>query len=210
MQLSWHGQYTVKIQSKETVLVIDPYAPTTGLHPFRSKANIIALTNPTDPAMSYQSGIQGDPTIISTPGEYSIAGFTLYAIGWTNGNQTEKNLQLWVIEDLSILHIGSLNRAMTDTELQSLEKISIDILLLPIGGGSGLDVKQAMNTLTTIEPRIVIPIHYQLPGLKEKLEKPEVFLKEAGASSAPQKKLIVKAGKLPQEDLQIVMLDPVK
>ena len=208
MQISWHGQYTVKIQSKETTLVIDPYAPSEGLGAFKAKAEIVALSNPSDPAMSHVSGVQGNPTVIKTPGEYALSGFTLYGTSWAGEDGIEKNLQLWVVEDVSVLHLGQLDRLLTDKELQSLEKIGIDILLLPIGGGKGLDQKQATTTLTTIEPRIVIPIHYSLPKLSEKLEKSDAFLKEIGEDVQPQKKLVIKANKLPQDDLEVVVLEP--
>jgi len=212
MQISWHGQYTIKITSKEDVLIIDPYSPENGLSPFRSKATIVALSNPQDKSMSHTSGVQGDFLLINTPGEYAVRGFTLHGLGWTpteENNQTEHSLQLWGIEGMSILHVGALNRDLTDQELQQLERIGVDVMLLPVGGGSGLNLKQAMNLLTTIEPRLVIPIHYKLPGLSEKLDGVEQFAKELGVSpTASEQKLLLKANKLPEEEMQTVILKP--
>jgi L-ascorbate metabolism protein UlaG (beta-lactamase superfamily) len=115
---------------------------------------------------------------------------------------------VWNIEGLSILHIGALNRDLSDKELQELEKNNIDILFLPVGG-NGLDVQKALHLLTTIEPRIVIPIHFALPGLKEKLSGVEQFTKEMGVdASNVQNKVIIKANKLPQEELTTILLKP--
>lgn len=208
MQVSWHGQYTIKITSKDDVLIIDPYSPEVGLPPFRGKANIVALTNPTDKTMSHLSGVQGEYKLINTPGEYSISGFTLYAPGWQTAEGVERSLQLWVIEETSILHVGALNRDLTDKELQEIERIGIDILLLPVGGGNGLNLKQAMNLMTTIEPRLLIPIHYELKGLKEKLDSVSHFTKELGIKPDPQPKIIVKPKKLSDEEMETVMLQP--
>ncbi len=209
MQIFWHGQYTVKIVSKETTLILDPYSPECGLSPFRAKADILSFTNPADPSMSYISGVQGDPLIIDTPGEYSCKGFTLHAIGWGASEGAEKNLQRWVIEDMVILHVGALNRDLLPEELAELERTDIDVLLIPIGGGTGMTTKQALSAISTIEPRIVIPIHYKLPNLKEELAGVEAFAGEMGVEQIhAEKKLVIKASKLPQEDVVTTILIP--
>ncbi len=194
MQLSWHGQYTVKVISKDTTLVLDP----TGL---RAKADVVALSNPSDLQMSQLSGIQGDPLIIDTPGEYSFREFTLHSIGWHGEDGKERNLQRWMVEDMVILHVGALNRDLQEQELRELERVDIDVFLVPIGGGSGLTLKQALSMISVIEPRIVIPINYT-EGIK-------AFAEEMGVSSViPEKKVILKASKLPSEDMQTIILAP--
>lgn len=194
MQLSWHGQYTVKVISKDTTLVLDPAA-------LRAKADVVALSNPSDPGMSQLSGIQGDPLIIDTPGEYSFREFTLHSIGWHGEDGKERNLQRWMVEDMVILHVGALNRDLQEQELRELERVDIDVFLVPIGGGSGLNLKQALHMISIIEPRIVIPINYT-EGIK-------AFAEEMGVSSVtPEKKAILKASKLPSEDMQTIILAP--
>lgn len=194
MQISWYGEYTVKVISKETTLILDPGA-------IRAKADVVALSNPSDPEMSQISGIQGDPLIIKTPGEYSFKEFTLHSIGWHSEDGIERNLQRWMVEDMVILHVGALNRELQEQELRELERVDIDVFLVPIGGGSGLTAKQALKMITTIEPRIVIPINYT-EGLK-------AFAEEMGVTTIiPEKKVILKASKLPTEDTQTIILAP--
>lgn len=194
MQLSWHGQYTVKVISKDTTLVLDPTA-------LRAKADVVALSNPSDSEMSQLSGIQGDPLLIDTPGEYSFREFTLHSIGWHSEDGKERNLQRWMVEDMVILHVGALNRDLQEQELRELERVDIDVFLVPIGGGSGLNLKQALHMISVIEPRIVIPINYT-EGIK-------AFAEEMGVSNVtPEKKAILKASKLPSEDMQTIILAP--
>ncbi len=194
MQLSWHGQYTVKVISKDTTIILDPTA-------LRAKADVVALSNPSDPNMSQISGIQGDPLIIDTPGEYSLKECTLHSIGWHAENNDERNLQRWMIEDMVILHVGALNRELQEQELRELERVDIDVFLVPIGGGSGLTRKQALNMISVIEPRIVIPINYT-EGMK-------AFAEEMGVQDInPEKKVTLKSNKLPSEDMQIIILAP--
>ncbi|MEO6077641.1 MAG: MBL fold metallo-hydrolase [Candidatus Andersenbacteria bacterium] len=203
MQISWHGQYTVKVVSKEVTLVLDPFPS------FRSKADIIALTNPTEESMNQVSGIQGEPIVVDTPGEYSIKGLTLNCLGWMPEEGLERNVQRWVIEDMVVLHLGALNRAFETKELQELERTDVDVLIVPIGGGSGLTTKQALQMVATLEPRVVIPIHYKLPGEKEELEDIRTFATEMGVDPKnTEKKIILKRGKLPQEDVLTAILVP--
>lgn len=209
MQLSWHGQYTIKIVSKDTVLCIDPYASTMGIPPFRAKADILSLSNPQDASMSNISSVQGNPVVINTPGEYSLKEFALHSIGWNDEQGNERSLQRWMVEDIVVLHIGSLNRDLNASELQELERADIDVFFVPVGGGTGLSLDKAMKMISTIEPRIVIPIHYSLPGLTEKLDPIKLFAQEMGVSeTAVEKKLVLKKNKLPQEDMQTVILAP--
>lgn len=209
MHISWHGHYTVKIQAGETTIVIDPYSPETGLTPFRAKANFVGLSHPTDATMSHVDGIQGEPVVLKSPGEYATAGFTLHALGWHDGAGNERTLQRWHIEDIVLLHVGALDREMTDVEMQELEKTNIDVLLLPVGGGTGLTTKAALSLVGKIEPRIVIPIHFKLPGAKESLEGVDQFAKEMGVSpSKRESKVILKSKNIPQDELATILLMP--
>lgn len=209
MHISWHGHYTIKLQTGDTTIVIDPYSPETGLPAFRAKANVVALSDPADPSMSQVSGIQGEPTIFNAPGEYAMNGFTLHALGWHDSAGHERTLQRWQIEDIVLLHVGALDRDMTDVEMQELEKTDIDVLFVPVGGGSGLTTKAALSLVSKIEPRVVIPIHYQLPGSKEKLETVDQFAKEMGVNPKQREaKVILKRKNIPQDELATVILMP--
>ena len=209
MQISWHGQYTVKIVSKDVTLILDPYSPEVGLPAFRAKGDVVGLSNPSDSAMSQISGVQGNPLIVDTPGEYSVKGLTLYAMGWMSSEGQERNVQRWVIEDMVVLHIGALTREFEEKELQELERTDIDVLLVPVGGGSGLTTKQALSLVSTLEPRVVVPIHYKLSGLHEELEDVKVFAEEMGVDAkVVEKKLVLKKGKLPQDDVLTSILIP--
>lgn len=191
MNITWHGHHTIKIVTHGVTVVIDPRVPQKDFPPFRAKADIVALSNPTDKNMSHLGGIQGTPTIINTPGEYSLSGLTLSARGWRHSDGSERSLQRWHIEDVTILHLGDLTRKLTTEELQEIEQIPIDILLLPINGHD-------KTMITTIEPRVVIPTNYTSVN---------AFAKEMGINpNSAQPKLTINSRKLPTEGLATVIL----
>lgn len=208
MHISWHGHYTLKITVGDVTLLLDPLSPETGLTPVRGKVNVVALSNPSDPTMSYLDDVS-EAVVLNSPGEYETAGLALRGIAWRADDGSERSLMRWHIEDMMLLHVGALNRELTDAELQELEKTDIDVLAVSVGGGSGLNTKQALALITTIEPRVVIPIHYHLPRIKEKLEPLDQFAKEMGLDpKSAEKKVILKANKLPMEEVMTVLLAP--
>ena len=65
----------------------------------------------------------------------------------------------------------------------------------------------AAETISLLEPRIVIPMHYRTEVSAQDLEPVDRFLKEMGVESAePQPKLVVTKSSLPSET-QVVVLD---
>lgn len=198
MTITWHGLYTVKIVTPQLTLVLDPHAKTSEFPAYRSKANLVALSSPSTAEMSCLEGIQGDPPVINTPGEYSIAGVTLYGIGWHDANGREHSLQRWHIENMIIVHLGALDHKLADTELQQLEQTDIDILLLPIDSQGQWSLREALATLTVLEPRLVMPINFT--SSKD-------FAKQMGVlHSTAQPKLSISRHKLPAEGVETIIL----
>ena len=90
--------------------------------------------------------------------------------------------------------------------IEALE--TIDILFVPVGGKHTIDGRAAKKITDQIEPRIVIPIHYKIPGAHEALDPVDVFLKEIGAGKAEKMdKLVIKKKDVPQtEETRVIVL----
>ena len=83
----------------------------------------------------------------------------------------------------------------------------VNVLLVPVGAGSSLNAARAAELVSMIEPNIVIPMHYELPGLKPTLDPLEKFLKEMGATDAkvaPSLK-VSSADSLPEETEVVIL-----
>ena len=76
---------------------------------------------------------------------------------------------------------------------ETLEKITdIDVLMIPVGGTYTIDAKTAVKVISSVEPSIIIPMHYQtndLKGLKDKLDDLKVFIEEVGIEGNGVKKV---------------------
>jgi len=124
--------------------------------------------------------------LIETPGEYEIAGTFIYGVKTyhdaQNGKERGDNTIYQIdIDGFSLLHLGDLGH---DLAPETLEKITdIDVLMIPVGGTYTIDSKTASKVIASVEPLIIIPMHYQtddLTGLENKLDDLKVFLGEVG------------------------------
>ena len=78
---------------------------------------------------------------------------------------------------------------------------------MPVGGVYTIEGDAAARVSRQIEPAIVIPMHYKLPGIKANLQGPEQFLKEMGVKDAEaQEKLTIKKKDIPEEGKTSVVL----
>ena len=80
--------------------------------------------------------------------------------------------------------------------------------LVPVGGGMGLRASTAAEGIALIEPNYIVPMHYEIPGLKIPLESVDKFLKEMGVSKIQEEDILrVTAATLPEQP-QVVVLRP--
>lgn len=214
MQIIWNGLSCFEIITNtsegEVTVVTDPYDNATGLRfPRTLEANVCLVSHDEEDANNL-SAIAGSPKVIDMPGEFEVRNVFMFGIDAplkreVKGKHVTNCLFRIESEGIHIAHLGSLDRALTDKELQELE--NIDILMVPVGGGNVLTPKLAAEVIAQIEPRVVIPMTYELPNLKESLQPLTAFLKEmSGTKKEELNKYKVARKDLPEEDMVIVTL----
>ena len=81
--------------------------------------------------------------------------------------------------------------------------------MLPIGGVYTISTEEAIKIMSQIEPKITIPMHYQIPKLKIKLDSLDKFLKTMGIKKIePLPKLSIKKKDFSGEEVKIIVLNP--
>lgn len=200
MIISWLGDAGIRLQTKDTVVLIDPPGSSTGLKPTKQAAHIIALTQ-TDGRDA--KSVSGDPFVIDQPGEYERQNVFVYGLQLA-GDPGRVHFRLEA-EDMSLGHLGNLSSELDNGQLAPLE--GVDILFVPVGGKGVLNADQASTLISQIEPRIVIPIQYKCPGSTAGYADVAAFLKEMGAkSSAAVDKFKIVQKDLPADESQVVVL----
>ena len=101
-------------------------------------------------------------------------------------------------EGLTLCHLGDLSANPSPSEVNELSQT--DVLFAPAGGVCTLDVARIAQLVRTIEPRILVPLHYKYDGVNVELEPLNRILSEFGITElAPQPRLNVTATNLPAE-----------
>lgn len=191
-------------------LVVDPYQNETGLRfPRTLEAGAVAVTHDDEDANNV-TAIEGHPFVIRTPGEYEVKDVFVFGIAAPIEDEKKKEVPHVIYrieaEGLHIAHLGALNRALTDAELQELK--NIDILMIPVGGGRVLSPKLASEVIAQIEPRVVLPMTHAIPNQKESFGTVDEFCKAFGVcrrESGTSYKVTRKD--LPEDDMLIMSLE---
>ncbi len=215
MNITWFGQSCFQITTNQAKnnpvsIVIDPFSPEIGLKVPKLKADILLVTHSHYDHNNVKA-VSNNPVLIDSPGEYEIKGVYIQGIpsfhdtvqGKERGLNTIYTLEA---EGIRICHLGDLGQNELTTE--QLERIGEnDILMIPVGGTYTIDLKAITKVLSQIEPKIIIPMHYQIPGLKIKLDGVDKFLKTMGVKSIdPLPKLSIKNKDISAEEAKIIIL----
>ena len=201
MEITWLGHSALQIRGTQVTLITDPYADTLGISMGRREADVVTVSNP-HPHHSNATGIDGDPRVITGPGEYEIANFYITGFG-TRGRDSAGDRQVNTVytyraEGLTLCHLGDLSANPTPAEVNVLSQA--DVLFAPAGGVCTLDAARIAQLVRTIEPRILVPVHYRLDDVDAELDPLEKLLNEFGITElSPQPRLNVTATNLPAE-----------
>jgi len=213
MKITWHGQSCFKLLVKSNngdkiTILIDPFDKETGLTPPRGNADIILITHNHHDHNNLKT-VSGTPFVIEGPGEYDVKGVFIRGVYSYHDNDkgVERGINtIYVIEaeEMKICHLGDLGqKELADTQLEKIGEI--DILMVPVGGTYTIDSSEAVQVINQIEPSIVIPMHYKIPGITIKLDKVDDFLKEIGAQQETTGEINIKKTDLSEEMKVIIM-----
>lgn len=217
MQIFWHGQSCFQIlanknKGENLSIVIDPFSKEIGLKLPKLEADILLVSHDHQGHNNVE-GVGGNYFLIQGPGEYEIKSIFVQGIESFHDNFQGKKMgknTIFVIEaeDLRICHLGDFGQEeLSEEQMEAIGEV--DVLLLPVGGKNTISAKEASRIMNQLEPKITIPMHYWLPGLKTKLDSLDKFLKIFGIKSLEAtKKLSIKKKDLSPEEAKIVVLKP--
>ena len=210
MEIIHLGHASFRIRGKQKTLVTDPYSPEdTGLKFPKIEADIVTVSHQHQDH-NQASGVLGNPRIFDSPGEYEVGGVKILGFltfhDSQKGTERGKNTVFQIkMDGVVLVHLGDLGERLSGELVEILS--GADILFAPVGGIYSLDAKQAFEVVAQLEPKVVIPMHYSVPGLKFSLDPLSKFLKEMGKEDIrPQPKLVISKDKLP-EVMEITVLE---
>lgn len=214
MVITHHGGQCFKITLGDLTLVFDPIAKGGSLPPVRFGADI-ALVSRNHPDMNGVDEVSfgnADPFIISGPGEYERSGVTVQGFLTKSQYKVPKGqldsvntVYAVSLEGMTLVHLGALSDAVLSHEAR--EAIDgIDVLFVPVGGDGVLSPAEAAKLAVSLEPRIIIPMHWDGMGEPKSLE---AFLKQEGGQEVETvDKLTLKKKDASEKSGAIIVIKP--
>lgn len=206
------GHSCFKIQDKigadGITLVTDPYDQKIGLKEPNFEADIVTVSHDHYDHNNTKA-LKGNPHIINMAGEYDIKGISIAGVESYHDNEKGKKrgqniIYRFEVDGISITHLGDLCHTLENKQLEVL--VGTDILLIPVGGKYTLDAKKAVEIISQIEPRIIIPMHYKSKGVKIDIDEIDKFINEIGIKPTEEERLKINKKDLPSEDMEMVIL----
>jgi len=211
MEITWYGHSCFRLAERGMATVVcDPFdSESVGYEQLKMKADIVTSSHDA-PGHNYLSAVKGYSHAITGPGEFEIGSVFITGVQMDGqGKKAEEQpcntLFVFDYMGITVAHLGDMRSVPPQNEIESLG--TVNIVLVPVGGGSGLNAAKAAEIVSLLEPNIVIPMHYSTPATKVPLDQLDKFLKEMGmheAETVPSLK--VTKTSLPDET-KLVVLD---
>jgi len=210
MSIVWYGHSCFRLLTKDTSLLIDPFSKEIGLKPPRINDQIILVTHSHYDHNNIDN-ITDEVFLINGPGEYEVRGIQIKGIqsfhDKSNGQERGLNTIYKIkMEDIRIVHMGDFGEEkLTDGQISGIGEV--DILMIPVGGVYTIDYKEAVQIINQVQPKIVIPMHYKISGLKLNIDGVDKFLKEIGIKPEKVEKIYkIQKKNLPVEEMKIIQM----
>jgi len=203
MIITYQGLESFRISHGDLVLAFNPVSKDSKLKSKSFGADITLITTKHPDMNGADQTSRGDKEsfIIDGPGEYEVKD--VFIKGFLSeskyGGDKLNTVYLATFEGMNLCFLGALSNPELSSEvLETLE--NVDILFTPVEGKEVLTPAQAYKLAVSLEPSIIIPMHYDEASLKQ-------FLKEGGGEKAEAiEKLVVKKKDLEGKKSEIVVL----
>lgn len=208
MEITYLGYSCFKISGKKINILMDPFNPAeVGIKLAKQDADVVTVSHAHKDHNYVQIMKNSDYLLLDAPGEYEVKESEFVGVDAYHDNEQgaqRGKLTMFEIEvdGVKIAHLGDLGTELDSAQLEKLD--GVDVLMIPVGGKHTIDAETAIKVINQIEPKIVIPMHYQTTA-KSDLLPVEDFFKDMAVSPEPQDRLKITQRDLPEE-LQVVYL----
>lgn len=200
MDITYLGAGGVKISGKHIGILCDPPAGAASAKP------------PADVALFSAPETRTDTTagmVVDGPGEYEIKGALIVGVPaqlHVDADGARGTVYALDIDGVRVAFFGNVAPGLSNEQVEALGQV--DVLIVPVGGhGLTLDAEAAVQMVATLEPKYVIPTHYDNGKTKYPVPQDEVgkFTAEMGASPEPVAKFRPNPKEMPLETTVVVL-----
>ena len=210
MEITWYGHSCFRLTERNFVTVVtDPYDnKKVGYAPLKLKAEIVTISHDA-PGHNNSEAVKGTTHVLTGPGEFEIGGVFITAVQTDSVAKKVKDsvrntIYVFDYDGITVAHLGDLQKIPTQSEVELLG--TVNVALVPVGGGTSLNAAKAAEVVSMLEPNLVVPMHYATPDAKADLDALGKFIKEMGLSKQEAQPLLkVTRSSLPDETHMVVL-----
>ena len=202
MIITYLGKEFFKISQGDLTIGVNPVSKKSKEKSSSFGADIALITTHHPDYNGAENLSYGDkvPFVIDGPGDYEIKEIFIKGV-LTKTNIDKKDytntIYSFVLDGINVVFLGPINSAEIPNESRS-ELEDADILFVP--AGDGIDLKAASKIISSLSPKIIIPMDYSKESLKK-------FLKEIDDSDTEEMdKLTIKRRDLDGRDKDVIVL----
>jgi L-ascorbate metabolism protein UlaG (beta-lactamase superfamily) len=211
MIINWYGEGCFRVQEGEVSFMTDPFDASIGLASPRIKADMVLKTLTAFPrAFGKNDKDSKFEFIIDGAGEYNIKEIDIVGLPIFKESASTFLKTIYIVKTptANLCFLGHLSSFPDANILEHLE--IVDVLFVPAGGEPFLGQKEAVKLIKHLEPKIVIPMFFKVPGLKRKAEDIKIFLNELNCNnvSAQEKISFRRKDLLDIKGISVYLLKP--
>ena len=169
LKITWLGHAAFLLETAAVRLMLDPYrAPDAGTYlPIDTPADVVLVSHLNPKYHSHWEAASGDLVRLNglnfahEPEGVEAHGVRFRAVPvWESPTrEVPVSMPYFTLGGVSVCHSGDLGHALTPTEAYAIR--GIDVFLAVAGGPPTIPISDLKAAIDLVQPRIVIPMHYQ-------------------------------------------------
>ncbi len=216
--LRWWLHACIELEYAGKRLMIDPHDGASlgvGLSPPPREPDYVLVTHEHYDHNAVEA-VAGENTVVLREhvGDFELGPYRVRGVKLPH-DEYNGRIRGWVVAyhvkagEISVVHLSDLGRPLTSDEAEMLG--NSDIVFAPAGGVYTLHPRQALEVAEALNAKVLVPIHYWLPGIQLPLDPLDTILRYAKkwrVVRLESNELVVSRNDIPDEKTIVVFAPP--
>lgn len=184
MKLTFLGHACFLVTASDgTKIILDPYESggfggAIGYGPVGEAADIVVVSHE-HADHDHVKGVEGSPQVIRGAGAKAAKGIEFKGVATyhdASGGAERGRNTIWrfAVDGVRLCHLGDLGHPLDQQQIQEIGQV--DVLMAPVGGHFTIDASTATAVAASLNPKVIVPMHYKTPKVNFPIAPVDNFL----------------------------------